>query len=106
MRLLLSEQVAPSAADIAHEMREYEVAAVSLYPGLVRTEMVMRNAQYFDMSNSESPEFIGRAVAHLAADPQVMGKSGEVLLAAQLALDYGFTDDDGSQPRPLTLETA
>jgi hypothetical protein len=42
-------------------------AAVSLYPGLVRTEMVLLNAQYFDMSNSESPEFIGRAVAHLAA---------------------------------------
>lgn len=94
------------AADIAHQMREHEVAAVSLYPGLVRTEMVMLNAQYFDMSNSESPEFIGRAVAHLAADPQVMSRSGKVLVAAQLALDYGFTDIDGSQPRPLTLETA
>jgi dehydrogenase/reductase SDR family member 1 len=94
------------ARDVAHAMREHNVAAVSLYPGLVRTEMVMLNAQYFDMSNSESPEFIGRAVAHLAADPRVMEKSGSVLVAAQLALEYGFTDIDGRQPRPLTLETA
>src|SRR5215510_2589575 len=40
---------------MAHELREYNVAVVSLYPGLVRTESIMRNARYFDMSNSESP---------------------------------------------------
>ena len=50
-------------ADIAHQLREFGVAAISLYPGLVRTEGVLENAQYFDMSNSESPQFIGRAVA-------------------------------------------
>lgn len=94
------------ATDMAHELREYNVAAVSLYPGLVRTEEVMRNAEYFDMSNSESPQFIGRAVAALAADPNVMQKSGQVLVAAQLALEYGFTDIDGKQPRPVTLEEA
>jgi NAD(P)-dependent dehydrogenase (short-subunit alcohol dehydrogenase family) len=94
------------AKDMAHELREYNVAAVSLYPGLVRTEEVMRNAEYFDMSNSESPQFIGRAVAGLAADPNVMQKSGQVLVAAQLALEYGFTDIDGKQPRPVTLEEA
>lgn len=93
------------AHDVAVQMREHGVAAVSLYPGLVRTEMVMLNAQYFDMTNSESPEFIGLAVAHLATDPNLMEKSGNVLVAAQLALDYGYTDIDGKQPRPLTLET-
>lgn len=92
--------------DMAHELRLHNVAAVSLYPGLVRTERVMRVAQFYDMSNSESPQFSGRAITALAADPNVMTKSGQVLVAAALALEYGFTDIDGKQPVPLTLETA
>lgn len=91
------------AAAMAYELREHNIAAVSLYPGLVRTESVMKAAQYFDLSNSESPQFIGRAVAALANDPNRMQKSGQVLVAAALALEYGFTDIDGKQPRPLTL---
>jgi NAD(P)-dependent dehydrogenase (short-subunit alcohol dehydrogenase family) len=79
---------------------------VSLHPGLVRTENVMRAAEFFDLSNSESPQFIGRAVAALAADPSMMEKSGQVLIAATLAQEYSFTDIDGKQPRPLTLEEA
>ncbi|GAB4579491.1 MAG: SDR family NAD(P)-dependent oxidoreductase [Anaerolineales bacterium] len=94
------------AKDMAQELREHNVAAVSLYPGLVRTERVLRDAQYFDMSNSESPEFTGRAIVALASDPNVMEKSGKILVAADLALEYGFTDIDGRQPIPLTLETA
>ena len=54
-------------------------------------------------ARSESPEFIGRAVAALASDPQVMRYTGTVLVAASLALEYGFTDVDGKAPRPLTL---
>ncbi|MFZ4658817.1 MAG: SDR family NAD(P)-dependent oxidoreductase [Caldilineaceae bacterium] len=91
------------AACMAHELREHNVAAVSLYPGLVRIEGVMVAAKWFDLSNSESPQFIGRAVAALASDPQIMDKSGQVLVAAQVALDYGFTDVDGKQPKPLTV---
>jgi dehydrogenase/reductase SDR family protein 1 len=53
------------------------------------------------LSNSESPQFVGRAVAALASDSDVMGKSGRVLVAAGLAQEYGFTDIDGKQPRPL-----
>jgi dehydrogenase/reductase SDR family member 1 len=103
--------VAKAATDrmamyMAHELRNHNVAAVSLYPGLVRTEGVMANAQYFDMSNSESPQFIGRTVAALAIDPSLMQKSGQVFVAAALALEYGFTDIDGKQPIPATLETA
>jgi dehydrogenase/reductase SDR family protein 1 len=93
-------------ADMAHELREHNVAVVSLYPGLVRTEKVMESAAYFDLSNSESPQFIGRAVAALAADSEIMKKSGQVLVAAALAQEYGFTDIDDTQPRPLTLEEA
>ena len=88
---------------MAHELKKFNVAVVSLYPGLVRTESVMKNAKHFDMSNSESPQFIGRVIAALATDPNMMKKSGKVLVAAQEALEYGIQDIDGRQPRPLTL---
>jgi NAD(P)-dependent dehydrogenase (short-subunit alcohol dehydrogenase family) len=88
---------------MAHELREHNVAAIALYPGLVRTEAVLKAAAYFDLSNSESPQFIGRAIAALANDPDLMAKSGTVQLAAQVALDYGFTDIDGKQPQSLEL---
>jgi len=89
---------------MAHELKKFNVAVVSLYPGLVRTESVMRNAKHFDMSNSESPQFIGRVVAALANDPNIMKKSGQVLVAAQEALEYGIEDIDGKQPRPITIK--
>jgi NAD(P)-dependent dehydrogenase (short-subunit alcohol dehydrogenase family) len=90
------------ASDMAHELKPHGVTVISLYPGLVRTETVLA-AGVFDLSNSESPEFIGRAVAALAGDPDVSRRSGDVLVAAALAQEYGFTDIDGRQPRPLTL---
>jgi NAD(P)-dependent dehydrogenase (short-subunit alcohol dehydrogenase family) len=90
-------------ADMATELTPHGVAVVSLYPGLVRTEKVMEAAAYLNLSNSESPDFIGRAVAALAADPEVVRRSGTVLVAAALAQEYGFTDLDGKTPRPLTL---
>jgi NAD(P)-dependent dehydrogenase (short-subunit alcohol dehydrogenase family) len=90
-------------ADTAHELRPHGVTVVSLYPGLVRTEKVMEAAQWLDLSNSESSEFIGRAVAALAGDSDVHRHSGKVLVAAAVARDYGFSDIDGKSPRPLTL---
>jgi dehydrogenase/reductase SDR family protein 1 len=93
------------AADFAHELRPHGVAAVALYPGLVRTEAVMRNAQYFDMSNSESPQFIGKVIAGLWRDEALMAKSGHVQVAAALAQDYGIADIDGKRPVPITFET-
>jgi len=89
---------------MAHELKKFNVAVVSLYPGLVRTESIIRNAKHFDMSNSESPQFIGRVVAALAKDPNIMKKSGQVLVAAQEALEYGIQDIDGKQPRPITIK--
>jgi dehydrogenase/reductase SDR family protein 1 len=90
-------------ADMAIELRPHGVTVVSLYPGLVRTEKVMQAAAWLDLSNSESPEFIGRAIVALAGDPDVMRHTGTVLVAARLAMEYGFTDTDGRVPRPLTL---
>lgn len=97
-------------ADMACELKRYrpeldgaEITVVSLYPGLVRTESVMEAADDFDLSNSESPQFLGRAVAALAADPARFERTGQVVIAAELAQDYGFTDIDGKRPRPLSL---
>ena len=95
-------------ADMAHELRSHGVAVVSLYPGLVRTEAVVAAAKdgWLDLSNSESPEFIGRVIAALARDPALMERSGKVAIAAETAAELGIKDVDGHQPPPLTLETA
>ena len=87
--------------DMGHELKEYGISSISLYPGLVRTEGVMRNKDFIDLSNSESPLFIGRAVAALAEDKRVLEKNGQVLIAAELAKEYNFTDIDGTQPESL-----
>jgi hypothetical protein len=88
---------------MAIELKPHSVAVVSLYPGLVRTEKVMEAAAYLDVSNSESPDFTGRAVAALAGDPEVLRHTGKILVAAALGREYGFADVDGKAPRPLTL---
>lgn len=93
-------------ADMAHELKEHNIVVISLYPGLVRTERTMEAAAWLDLSNSESPLFLGRAVAALAGDPNVLQRTGQVLVAARLAQEYGFTDEDGRTPRPLTLSEA
>ena len=95
------------SADMAVELRESGIAVVSLYPGMVRTEAVMAAARagWLDTSNSESPEFIGRVVAALLADPRLMERSGRVLVAAEVAKELGVREIDGTQPRPLTLQT-
>ncbi len=93
-------------SDMAHEAEKFNIAVVSLYPGLVRTESVLRNAQYFDMSNSESPQFTGRVIAELANDAHIMNKTGQVWVGAALAEEYGIQDIDGKHPEPITLAEA
>jgi NAD(P)-dependent dehydrogenase (short-subunit alcohol dehydrogenase family) len=94
------------AAHLAEELRPYGVAAVALYPGLVRTEAVLAAGDFFDLSNSESPQFVGRAVAALAADAAILDRSGHALVVAELAEEYGFKDIDGLQPRSVRAEFA
>jgi dehydrogenase/reductase SDR family protein 1 len=95
-------------ADMAAELRSHGVSVVSLYPGLVRTESVMAAAAAgaFGLANSESPEFIGRVIAALAASPMARERSGQALVAAAIAKELGVTDVDGAQPRPLTIDDA
>jgi dehydrogenase/reductase SDR family member 1 len=88
-------------ASTAAQLREHGVAVVSLYPGLVRTEGILKWADDIDLSNSESPRFAGRAVVALARDPSLLERTGQVLVAAELAEEYGFTDVDGTRPRSL-----
>jgi dehydrogenase/reductase SDR family protein 1 len=92
---------------MAADLRPHGVAVVSIWPRWVRTERVMiaaREAQPGfpvtpeDLAVSDTPEFTGRAIAHLAADPAVMARSGQILPVVQVAHDYGFADLDGVRP--------
>jgi NAD(P)-dependent dehydrogenase (short-subunit alcohol dehydrogenase family) len=86
---------------MSRELKKARVAVVGMNPGFMRTERVLmymtteaRKRQFrFDLS--ESPEYIGRAVAALAGDEKVLRKTGQLLWAADLAGEYGFTDVDG-----------
>jgi NAD(P)-dependent dehydrogenase (short-subunit alcohol dehydrogenase family) len=93
--------------DTAHELRAHGVSVVSLYPGLVRTEAVLEaaNGGWLDLSNSESPEFIGRVIAALAVDPRQAAYSGRVVVAAAYAAEHAISDVDGKRPQALTLES-
>jgi len=86
---------------MSRELKKSKVAVVGLNPGFMRTERVLmhmtteaiKNQFRFDLS--ESPEYVGRAAAALAADPKAFRKTGQLLWAAELAKEYGFTDIDG-----------
>jgi hypothetical protein len=85
---------------------QHAVAAISVYPGLVRTELVLEAARqgWLDLSASESPDFSGRVIAALYADPDLTTYSGRVVVAAEAAARYGIGDIDGLAPAPLSLE--
>ena len=92
-------------ADMAAELDFPDINVVSLYPGLVRTEKVMAVAEHMDLSNSESPRFIGRTIAALFENQDMRRKlTGQVCVAAEIARDLGVEDIDGRSPTPLTLE--
>jgi NAD(P)-dependent dehydrogenase (short-subunit alcohol dehydrogenase family) len=74
-------------------------APSSCWPATRPTRRIGRSGPA--LARTESPRYLGRAVAALAGDPQVMAKSGEVLRVADLARDYGFTDIDGRQVEGL-----
>ncbi len=87
------------ASDMAEDLRPYKITSISLYPGLVLTESVLANIQYFENeTNRETPLFVGRVVAALAADASVFGLTGRWLVAAEVAEAYGVTDEHGVRP--------
>ncbi|MDQ6917976.1 MAG: SDR family oxidoreductase [Candidatus Dormibacteraeota bacterium] len=94
----------------AEDMRPHGIAAVALTPGFLRSEAMLDHfgvseANWRDgvavdahFAASETPHFVGRAVVALAADPDVMTRTGQALTSWDLAMEYGFTDADGSTP--------
>jgi NAD(P)-dependent dehydrogenase (short-subunit alcohol dehydrogenase family) len=95
---------------MAQELKREGIAAIAVTPGFLRSERML---EHFGVTEenwrdgakrdphwiaSETPFYVGRAVAALAADKNVMKKSGRVFTAAELAEEYGFTDADGSRP--------
>ncbi|MFH0133307.1 SDR family oxidoreductase [Variovorax sp. VaC1] len=93
------------AFGMAQDLRPHNVASIAVSPGWMRTEFVLAayktdEAHWHEhppLARTESPRYLGRAIAALAGDPEVMAKSGEVLRVADLAREYGFTDIDGRQ---------
>ena len=73
--------IARFAFAMAHDLRERQVTAVAVAPGFMRTERVMaaHAENPFDLAQTESPEYLGRAIAHLAADPERQARTGELL---------------------------
>ena len=92
--------------DMAIDLRPHNVAVVSIWPGLVLTDMLkafpkeqLPPAVAANLPNFETPEFTGFVIERLWRDPQRMARSGESLIAAELGQHYGIKDLDGKQPR-------
>lgn len=93
-------------------LRPHEIASVMLYPGFTRTEEIVANFEqghgYFEGWSEEdfhaktgSPHYAGRAAASLAADPDVLARTGTLITAYEAAGIYGFTDVTGLRPDPV-----
>ena len=95
---------------MATELRRKNIAAVAVTPGFLRSEAMLDHfgvteenwrdgvATDANFIASETPYFVGRAIAALAADKHLADKSGRVFSSWDLAQEYGFTDIDGRQP--------
>jgi hypothetical protein len=86
------------------ELKPHNVAAISLWQGFTYTERAQENlktvpgmAAQLNAAAGSSPEFPGRVIAALAADPNVMAKTGGSFINAELAAEYGVTDIDSRQ---------
>lgn len=99
------------AFGIAQELQPHGVASVAVSPGWMRTEFVLAGHKTDEahwqerpaLARTESPRYLGRAVAALAGDAQVLDKTGQVLRVGDLARAYGFTDVDGRQVEAFEL---
>ncbi|MER5275874.1 SDR family oxidoreductase [Streptomyces sp. NPDC002809] len=107
---LVKNSVLRMAFVLAHELEPHGGTAVALTPGWLRSEMMLDNfgvteenwrdalAEVPHFCISESPAYVGRAVAALAGDARLARWNGRSLSSGQLAQEYGFTDLDGSRP--------
>lgn len=92
------------AHDMAEDFRPHDIAVVSLWMGMLRTErtealFTSSDHRYAELTkHAESAEFPGRVISALAASPDRMSYSGRVLVAAEVAVELGVSDVDGRQP--------
>ncbi len=98
------------ATIFASELRPHGVAAVAVTPGFLRSERMLEHFSVTEANwreagkkdrnflESESPLFVGRAIAALAQDPELMNRSGHLFSSWELGREYGFTDADGRRP--------
>src|SRR5262245_28007585 len=98
------------ALSMAAELKPHNVAAIAITPGFLRSESMLENFGVTEANwreggkadknflESESPLFVGRAVAALAADSAVLERTGQLCSSWELARHYRFTDVDGSRP--------
>jgi NAD(P)-dependent dehydrogenase (short-subunit alcohol dehydrogenase family) len=112
------------AADMAVELKPYNVASVSIWPGIVGTELFssfasemnqtdtteQKNSFFSDRYNWETPLFTGRVIAALAGESNIMRHSGRVQIVAELASKYGIVDENGvgearRRHRPASLRS-
>src|SRR5262249_35529810 len=96
--------------NMAAELKPHAVAAIAVTPGYLRSEAMLERmhvteANWRDATRtnrnfleSETPLFVGRAIAALAADPAVIERTGQLYGSWELAREYGFTDADGRRP--------
>jgi NAD(P)-dependent dehydrogenase (short-subunit alcohol dehydrogenase family) len=97
------------ARDMAIDLKPHGVAALSVWMGILRTDrlrmaMEMNPAYRDTWAIAETPEFTGQLIAALYRDPKLMEKSGQVVIGAELALEYGLKDSEDRQPmshRPM-----
>jgi dehydrogenase/reductase SDR family member 1 len=80
------------SSDMAYQLRQHNVASLSIWPPLTRTEKVMAYKDKYDLKKSYSPMFTGLGVVALATEPKIMDKTGQALRVADLASEYGFSD--------------
>jgi len=107
---LVKTSVNRLAYSMAHDLTKHGIAAVAVTPGFMRTESILDRLGVTEdnwrdavpknphFAASETPFFVGRAVAALAADPRRMAKTGGLFGAWTLSDEYGFTDVDGGRP--------
>jgi NAD(P)-dependent dehydrogenase (short-subunit alcohol dehydrogenase family) len=96
---------------VAEELRPHGVTSVAVSPGWMRTELILAGHHTDEdrwrdvpaLARTESPRYLGRAVAALAADPDVHTRTGSVLRVGDLAREYGFTDVDGRVIPPFEM---
>lgn len=91
------------AFDMGHELDGTGVAAISLWLGLIQTELLMSlgidEFAGFRLDEAEHPQFVGRVIDRLWRDPSLLENNGQTLVTAELGASYGLTNNDGGLPK-------